>query len=638
MDAVRAVPDDEELPAEELTTIVAGPAPTDRSLLRATIVILLVLLVPLAATRLVGTAADVGELGSPAEDSPAPTWPERDWPAALERLRDTLPAETPVWRPDPDATLRALTTAAPDAMRDARAAHRPLDAKVSRAHDLFEEALDRISVHDAGWSIWRGIHPHPDRLTAVSARDIAAMALVLHDVQNWCDAHPAAAAADLHERHDRGLLQARSAAWLVELNSDDSALTELSNVVSNLWQLVVIKCCPTKERRAALTGCLLDLPAFLDETLDRLERPSHDACRATATTLHFEAKRVIGAAKAIGSGNEALRHAASQAAIALRDAATRLNDWPTQTTHRDEAERARFQGAYFSGLATETAGRSPRELFDVAIAELRAASEAKITAWEEGYDPPARARPIRTPTKRIRRLRDAVPRWVGPISDDPGVVFHSMTSGSAEWQGLLYAPGPDSPPAASAFVGTWPDPGLDASDAEHEKRVRQHLAAHETYPGHHLQAHLARDVCILRRTLSSTVIMEGWATYAEDLIHETGQCRDDVMDRYVRASDRVHEALAAALEMLHACGRHSATELVKELTLSDEPETLVGLQFAVRPGASTPYLFGRHEIMGLRREAEARDGARFDLPRFHRRLLELGSVPSSMLAAELEAE
>jgi uncharacterized protein (DUF885 family) len=56
------------------------------------------------------------------------------------------------------------------------------------------------------------------------------------------------------------------------------------------------------------------------------------------------------------------------------------------------------------------------------------------------------------------------------------------------------------------------------------------------------------------------------------------------------------------------------------------------------PGAALMYLIGTDQIHELRRELATREGAAFDLRRFHDRFLAHGSVPVSLIAAAMRGE
>ena len=50
-------------------------------------------------------------------------------------------------------------------------------------------------------------------------------------------------------------------------------------------------------------------------------------------------------------------------------------------------------------------------------------------------------------------------------------------------------------------------------------------------------------------------------------------------------------------------------------------------RYAVTPGQALSYMIGRLEIQRIRREAEARQGPRFDIKDFHDVVLGNGSIP-----------
>jgi uncharacterized protein (DUF885 family) len=49
------------------------------------------------------------------------------------------------------------------------------------------------------------------------------------------------------------------------------------------------------------------------------------------------------------------------------------------------------------------------------------------------------------------------------------------------------------------------------------------------------------------------------------------------------------------------------------------------------PGQATSYMVGRLEMERIRREAEERQGDRFDIKRFHSAVLDSGSLPLGVL-------
>jgi uncharacterized protein (DUF885 family) len=168
---------------------------------------------------------------------------------------------------------------------------------------------------------------------------------------------------------------------------------------------------------------------------------------------------------------------------------------------------------------------------------------------------------------------------------------------------------------------------------------RRHTLAHETYPGHRAEALFRRGACELRDFVDDRYFVEGWGTYAEDLVHETSACAAGDLDDYVRASAREDEAIAAAAELLIATGAaddFSALALQRSLVDQAAAMESVGTR-ALVAGYDLSYSLGLREIRALREEEESRLGAKFDLRAFHSRLLSEGPIPVPLIRDEWRA-
>lgn len=635
MESVRALPPEEELPAEEMPPEPSPARDFRMTVLRAGAVALLVATVALFAARVTGVLQ-----GASVEDAPPADWPGLGFPDRLAALRDVVPDAFPPWEPDLRAGMAALESRSPDAVRAAREAHEPLPEDVDVAHDVFRVVLDRLAARRAEWAVWLGVHPHPRELRPSDDEERAAFGLLARDVYDWCVVHPDSETRKRHEIVDRRLLRSWAADRLAGLDRDAGDVDVLADIVSGLWRLHVVDCCPQEERQAALAALLDGVPEYVDAALAGIASPLADDCDRVAELLRYDAQRLRSELGPAEAGETPLATAARRAAEALDAAAARLGTWPGRRVLPDEPDRDLRSASYFAWLAWELGHRtSPRGLFDRCVGEMRDANRDLVRLWEGGDPSPPDRNPIWTPARRVARLQGSVLRWVDEApDDDPGVVFRAVRDESVEWSGLLYAAAPRSRGVASVYLASWPDGTLAGQDRVGEKRRRQHLAAHETYPGHHLQHLFAARTCDLRSALSSEITAEGWATYAEDLIHETGSCADDVMDRWVRGQARFDRALRAAVEILYACGRHSVVDLAGVLGGPDDGASTGWLRFAVRPGASVPYVLGRLEIQRIRKRAEAGAGRDPDPRRFFRRLLQQGPLPPPLLERALFGE
>jgi uncharacterized protein (DUF885 family) len=158
------------------------------------------------------------------------------------------------------------------------------------------------------------------------------------------------------------------------------------------------------------------------------------------------------------------------------------------------------------------------------------------------------------------------------------------------------------------------------------------LAFHEAVPGHHLQIAVAQELPGLpafQRMLGSTAFSEGWGLYTERLSDEMGLYSSDI-DRFGILSFDAWRAGRLVVDTgMHALGwsRRQAIDFLKlhsalgENNIANEVD-----RYIVWPGQALAYKVGQLEIVRLRREAERRLGARFDIKAFHDTVLGQGAV------------
>ncbi|MFS8100062.1 DUF885 domain-containing protein [Lentzea alba] len=181
---------------------------------------------------------------------------------------------------------------------------------------------------------------------------------------------------------------------------------------------------------------------------------------------------------------------------------------------------------------------------------------------------------------------------------------------------------------------------------------------HEGVPGHHLQCATAvyqsetlNDFQRLMCWVSGHG--EGWALYAERLMRELGYLDDDgdllgMLDAHLFRAARViiDIGMHLELEIPAGTGFHPGERWTPELglefmmtrTLSepahirDEIDRYLGW-----PGQAPAYKIGERLWLAAREDARARKGADFDLKRFHKEALEMGSMGLDTLRERLAA-
>jgi hypothetical protein len=180
--------------------------------------------------------------------------------------------------------------------------------------------------------------------------------------------------------------------------------------------------------------------------------------------------------------------------------------------------------------------------------------------------------------------------------------------------------------------------GEEAADLVKRRLHREYkfLAAHETFPGHHLLDSVRRKLDNpIRRQIESPLFYEGWAYYGESLLAEYGYV-DNPMDHLVDWKRRLWRAARCQIDVGLTAGMLSRDEAVELVTAAGFSPLEANYQidhFRLNPGYQLCYSLGRYEIMQLRKTY----GARMDLDAFHRRVLEGGQLPFQLIEKRFEA-
>lgn len=176
---------------------------------------------------------------------------------------------------------------------------------------------------------------------------------------------------------------------------------------------------------------------------------------------------------------------------------------------------------------------------------------------------------------------------------------------------------------------------------------------HEGVPGHHLQiAQTMYRSDLLnrwRRTMAwCSGHGEGWALYAERLMADLGWL-DDPGDRLGMLDGSAFRAMRVVVDIGLHCGFEAPAEVgggrwnadtmwqfMRAHTLEDEAFLrFEHLRYLGWPGQAPSYKVGERLWLALREEVRAREGDAFDLKAFHRRALDVGSVPLDVLRTAL---
>jgi uncharacterized protein (DUF885 family) len=250
-------------------------------------------------------------------------------------------------------------------------------------------------------------------------------------------------------------------------------------------------------------------------------------------------------------------------------------------------------------------------------ASLRFASEAEMLAWVEATIERARAR-----VEPLFASFPAAPLELTPYPPEAGQIAAS------------YRASPDGIQPARYSLVTQPT-------GSQSRWALESTTYHEAIPGHHLQVGRAVELTALpalRRAFNDTAFVEGWGLYAETLAGEL----DLFSDGAARLGRLANEALRACRLVvdtgLHDLGwtRAEAIAFMEQHSLFGGPFVAGEIdRYLARPGQALAYKVGELELLRLRAEVRARDGAAFSLRAFHEAVLGEGSLPLPILAEQL---
>lgn len=169
------------------------------------------------------------------------------------------------------------------------------------------------------------------------------------------------------------------------------------------------------------------------------------------------------------------------------------------------------------------------------------------------------------------------------------------------------------------------------------------LFLHEAIPGHHFQISLQQENESLpdfRKFNWFGAYGEGWALYTESLGKELGLYQDPYQ-YFGMLGNEMHRAVRLVVDTgLHSKGW--TREQAIKYSLANEAESEASIipeieRYMAIPGQALSYKIGQLKIMELRKKAEAKMGSKFDIKKFHEKVLESGVMPLALLEKKINA-
>jgi uncharacterized protein (DUF885 family) len=178
----------------------------------------------------------------------------------------------------------------------------------------------------------------------------------------------------------------------------------------------------------------------------------------------------------------------------------------------------------------------------------------------------------------------------------------------------------------------WTDAQTRSFLSEYNSKMLYELSVHEAMPGHYVQIwHANKNPSVLRAVLASGSFIEGWACYAEDMMIEQGFGADDPLRRLTNLKMRLRSTTNAILDQgVHVDGwdKARAMDFMTREGFQEEREAAGKWTRArVSSGQLSSYFVGMTGHWAMRKDAEARAGAAFNLKAYHDTALSHGSPP-----------
>lgn len=169
----------------------------------------------------------------------------------------------------------------------------------------------------------------------------------------------------------------------------------------------------------------------------------------------------------------------------------------------------------------------------------------------------------------------------------------------------------------------------------HNRRGAAIVALHEAYPGHHLQLSRANEVhSLVRKQYESTVFVEGWALYCEEMMFEVGFYQDPAT-RLLQLKDQLWRSCRVVIDASihsHVMSFHDAVRMLIDVADLEKTNAQAEVKrYSISPTQPMSYMVGKKQILELREKIRKLKGKDFSLKDFHDRLLSFGSIPISLI-------
>ncbi len=161
------------------------------------------------------------------------------------------------------------------------------------------------------------------------------------------------------------------------------------------------------------------------------------------------------------------------------------------------------------------------------------------------------------------------------------------------------------------------------------------LVAHEARPGHELQfdSMVERGVSVARSLYAfNSTNVEGWGLYAEYITKPYMPLDGQLISLQLRLMRAARAFLDPELQSGKVTPQDAMRVLTQDVVLSEAFANTEVERYTFRaPGQACSYFYGYSRLLELRKDAEAKQGKKFDAMKFHDFILSQGLLPPDLL-------
>jgi uncharacterized protein (DUF885 family) len=430
-----------------------------------------------------------------------------------------------------------------------------------------------------------------------------------------------------------------------------------------LFVMVLREFAPAAERAAAFLSRLQKVPRLLADAKRNLKDPpavfTRLAIEVAGTGPLFFQGAVPEMTRALPQRAQDLEKASREAQAAFLDYQRFLEtNWLGKAGTDFAIGRDRFDFKLRSDhMLPYTAdevleiGRKAKQITEVEIERTARTIDSKKTWWdlieELKENHPASDRLAETYKETMMAARDFV-RKKGLVTIPDGEELEVIPTPPFDRPTIPYAAYMSPAPFEREQKGFFYVTPIDESVSKDDQRaqLKGHpsynipvIALHEAYPGHHLQLVLAnRSKSKVRRILATTVFIEGWALYCEEMMREAGFYSDPRTVLF-KLKNELWRACRVIIDVGLHTGQMDYDQAVNLLVDAAKLQKVHAekevTRYTYTPTQPLSYLIGKNQILELRRDYQKKLGADFKLREFHDRLLSFGSIPVVLIRKAL---